>query len=92
MSRYYRYKNGAEVTVRPDLEARTRYYMRSGFREGEAYRDATYSQVDRAGQIVHIHGKRDGKYFITEDGAGKSGQMTCSNRLVNASVSRYCEV
>lgn len=68
MSRYYRYKNGAEVTVRPDLEARTRYYMRSGFREGEAYRDATYSQVDRVGQIVHIHGKRDGKYFITEDG------------------------
>ena len=67
MSRYYRYKNGAEVTVRPDLEARTRYYMRSGFREGEAYRDATYGQVDRAGRVVHIQGKRNGKYFITED-------------------------
>ena len=67
MSRYYRYKNGQEVTVRPDLVVWTRYYMRSGTWAGEAYKDASSHQTDFAGRVVHIEGKRDGKYYIRED-------------------------
>lgn len=34
MSRYYQYKNGEEVFVRPDLERGVQYYMRSGPKAG----------------------------------------------------------
>lgn len=67
MSRYYRYKNGAEVTVRADLEKYKNYFMRSGYRANDAYKSATQRQVDRAGKIVHIESKKDGRYFIRED-------------------------
>lgn len=67
MSRYYRYKNGAAVTIRRDLERGTAYYMRSGYREGTACTTLTYSQVQRLGELVHIKEKKDGYYYIFED-------------------------
>lgn len=67
MSRYYRYKNGAAVIVRPDLERGTTYYMRSGILENTARAALTYSQAQRLGQLVHIKGKRSGRYYVEED-------------------------
>lgn len=67
MSRYYRYKNGAAVTIRRDLERGTVYHMRSGYREGTAWTTITYSQAQMLGKLVHIKGKKDGYYYIVED-------------------------
>lgn len=68
MSRYYRYKNGEEVMVRADLVKHEKYYMRSGYMADEEYKAATQCQVLRAGTVVHIRDKKNGRYFIEEDG------------------------
>lgn len=49
MSRYYQYKNGEEVFVRPDLERGVQYYMRSGYRANDVSATLTYSQAQRLG-------------------------------------------
>lgn len=67
MSRYYQYKNGEEVFVRPDLERGVQYYMRSGYRANDVSATLTYSQSQRLGNAVHIAGKRNGYYYIDED-------------------------
>ena len=54
MSRYYQYKNGEEVVVRPDLERGVQYYMRSGYRANDVSATLTYSQAQRLGTVVHI--------------------------------------
>ena len=50
MSRYYQYKNGEEVFVRPDLERGVQYYMRSGYRANDVSATLTYSQAQRLGR------------------------------------------
>ena len=67
MSRYYQYKNGEEVFVRPDLERGVQYHMRSGYRANDVSATLTYSQAQRLGTVVHIAGKRNGRYYIDED-------------------------
>ena len=74
MSRYYQYKNGEEVFVRPDLERGVQYYMRSGYRANDVSATLTYSQAQRLGTVVHIAGKRNGRYYIDEDYGSVDGR------------------
>ena len=41
--------------------------MRSGYRANDVSATLTYSQAQRLGTVVHIAGKRNGRYYIDED-------------------------
>lgn len=66
MSRYYRYKNGEEVVVRPDLERGVQYYMRSGPRAG--HEPGTVYEIEKYKGSVHkIISYERGCYKIDND-------------------------
>lgn len=66
MSRYYQYKNGEEVFVRPDLERGVQYYMRSG---PEAGREpgTVYDIGKYKGSVHKIISYEHGYYKIDND-------------------------
>lgn len=64
----YRYKNGQEVRVIPNIECGKVYYMRSGSTPGGAgIRAGDRVYQSWAGKIVHISHKANGRYKIMED-------------------------
>ena len=87
MSRYYQYKNGEEVVVRPDLERGVQYYMRSGYRANDVSATLTYSQAQRLGTVVHIAAITSTKIM-----GAIGGRTRCLQRPTNVSARRCCEV
>jgi hypothetical protein len=74
------YKPGDKVMVRPDLNCREVYRMRSGRYNGEYTYNAIDQMVDQAGEVFTIKGPRDGErgYTLNEIGYGWTDEMFIS--------------
>ena len=64
------YKPGDKVMIRPDLSRREIYRMRSGPYNGDFTYNAVEQMVDQAGEVLTIHGPRDGGAGYTLEGSG----------------------
>lgn len=71
------YKPGDKVMIRPDLNCREIYYMRSGRYNGDCTYNAIDQMVDMAGEVFTIKGPRDGErgYTLEEFGYGWTDEM-----------------
>ena len=75
------YKPGDKVMVRPDLNCREIYRMRSGRHNGDnTYYGVIDQMADQAGKIFTIQGPRDGErgYTLNEIGYGWTDEMFIS--------------
>lgn len=74
------YKPGDKVMIRPDLNCREIYCMRSGRHNGDYTYNVVDQMADQAGKIFTIQGPRDGEcgYTLNEIGYGWTDEMFIS--------------
>lgn len=74
------YKPGDKVMIRPDLNCREVYRMRSGRYNGDFTYNVVDQMVDQAGKVFTIQGPRDGGdgYTLNEIGYGWTDEMFIS--------------
>lgn len=71
------YKPGDKVMVRPDLNCREVYRMRSGRYNGDFTYNVVDQMADQAGKVLTILGPRNGErgYTLNEIGYGWTDEM-----------------
>lgn len=74
------YKPGDKVMIRPDLNCREIYCMRSGRHNGDYTYNVVDQMVDQAGKVFTIQGPCDGErgYTLNEIGYGWTDEMFIS--------------
>lgn len=86
----YRYKPHDEVYLANNLQPNTRYYMRSGPKDGSGsvmYGECTMQQINNhyGDRVLHIKKRVLGYYYIEEDGGCRkfTDEMFCKRGGLN---------
>lgn len=87
------YKPGDKVMVRPDLNCREVYRMRSGRYNGDFTYNVVDQMADQAGKVLTILGPRDGGAgYSLEELVIMAGPTRCLFLSMSVAVIAFCEV